>query len=250
VTDAYDPTVIDGETLDALLYDRLNPWGPGDAFYLGLVMEAERVLDIGCGTGTILRRARADGHSGRLAGLDPDSSMLDQARDSVAAEWLLATAAEAPWQSAFDLAIMSGNAFQFLLDDAAIRDSLTAIRRTLVDGGRFAFDTRNPAVREWRTWNPDHPYAVVDPLGARLRLHHETSEPDDAGVVTVKTVFQGPHWNRPLVASGSLRFISPADLDAHLEAAGLAVEERFGTWDRDAFDANESRSIITIARAA
>lgn len=247
---AYEPHELDGETLDSLLYDRLNPWGPSDAFYLGLTMGVERVLDVGCGTGTILRRARDEGHAGRLAGLDPDPAMLDQARDSVAAEWLLAPAAEAPWQGEFDLAVMSGNAFQFLLDDATIRGSLKAIRRALVDGGRFAFDTRNPALREWGTWTPDHPYTVVDPLDARLRIHHEASEPDQDGVVTVTTVFQGPHWDRPLVAEGALRFIEPEALDAHLEAAGFTVEDRYGDWYRAEFDTDSSTSIITIARAA
>src|SRR5690606_25694322 len=54
----------------ALLYDVLNPWGPGDAFYFDLVMDAPTVLDVGCGTGAILKRARAEGHTGRLVGLD------------------------------------------------------------------------------------------------------------------------------------------------------------------------------------
>lgn len=36
----------------AALYDSLNPWGPGDDFYLGLLRQAGSVLDIGCGTGS------------------------------------------------------------------------------------------------------------------------------------------------------------------------------------------------------
>lgn len=249
VTLHYDPAALDGETLDSLLYDRLNPWTRGDAFYLDLVMAADRVLDVGCGTGTILRRARAEGHTGRLTGLDPDPAMLDQARESDAAEWLLAPAAEAPWRGEFDLALMSGNAFQCLLDDATTAASLAAIRRSLAAGGHFAFDTRNPAAREWRDWNPEHPYEVTDPLDAVLRVHHEASEPDTEGVVAVKTVFQGPHWNEPLTASGALRFTDPDALDAHLRRAGFAVAERFGAWDRSAFDPASSPSIITVAKA-
>ena len=40
------------------LYDRLNPWGPSDDFYLSFVMAAPSVLDVGCGTGRLLHRAR------------------------------------------------------------------------------------------------------------------------------------------------------------------------------------------------
>jgi hypothetical protein len=33
----------------AVLHDVLYPWGPDDAFYLALVMEAGAVLDVGAG---------------------------------------------------------------------------------------------------------------------------------------------------------------------------------------------------------
>jgi SAM-dependent methyltransferase len=57
--------------------------GRGDfGFYLPLVMEAASVLDVGCGTGMLLRRARAEGHAGRLCGLDPAAAMLDVAREA------------------------------------------------------------------------------------------------------------------------------------------------------------------------
>lgn len=246
---AYDPRSLDGETLDALLYDHLNSWGGSDTFYLDFVMGAENVLDVGCGTGTILRRARSEGHTGRLCGLDPDPAMLDQARESDAAEWMLAPAAEAPWKGDFDLAIMSGNAFQCLLDDETTRTSLAAIRRALIDGGQFVFDTRNPAVGAWRTWNPEHPFEIVDPLGEPMRIYQEASEPDEHGVVALKAKFEAVYWDQPLVASCGLRFISTEALDRHLAATGFTVEHRFGTWDQTPFDPGTSHSIITAARA-
>ncbi len=249
VTIAYDPPSLDGETLDALLYDHLNHWGPSEGFYLEHVMSAATVLDIGCGTGTILRRARGEGHDGRLCGLDPDPAMLDQARASHAAEWLLAAAAEAPWNGEFDLAIMSGNAFQCLLDDRVTRESLTAVRRALTDGGRFVFDTRNPAATAWRTWNSGHPFEFVDPLGEPMRVHQKASEPDEHGVVTLETYFSASYWDRPLKASCGLRFIGPDHLDRHLDAAGFAVQQRYGAFDKTAFDPEASGSIITVATA-
>jgi SAM-dependent methyltransferase len=77
----------------AALYNTLNPWGPSDDFYLGLAMSSTRVLDVGCGTGTMLRRAREAGHSGRLVGIDPDAHALAIARRRTDVEWLAGTAA-------------------------------------------------------------------------------------------------------------------------------------------------------------
>jgi SAM-dependent methyltransferase len=117
--------------------------GPGDAFYLALVMDAASVLDVGCGRGALLHRARQAGHAGRLCGLDPDPAMLGVARRRrTDIEWVAGTAASMAFDGEFDLAIMTGHAFQVLVGDDEVRASLTAIRRALVDGGRFVFETR------------------------------------------------------------------------------------------------------------
>jgi SAM-dependent methyltransferase len=112
VTDWDDP---------AAWYEVLNPWGPSDQFYLDLVMSAASVLDVGCGTGRLLRQARDAGHTGRLCGLDPDPAMLDQAGTRTDVEWVLADAASAAWDREFALATMASHAFQMLVDDEALR---------------------------------------------------------------------------------------------------------------------------------
>jgi SAM-dependent methyltransferase len=101
----------------------LNPWGPSDDFYLDLVMSAGSVLDVGCGTGALLHRARDTGHTGWLCGLDPDPAMLDQARARSDIEWVLADAASAAWDREFDLAVMASHAFQELVGDGELRRS-------------------------------------------------------------------------------------------------------------------------------
>lgn len=74
----------------AALYDRFFPPERREdfAFYLPLVMSARSVLDVGCGTGALLRLAREAGHTGRLCGLDPAEGMLNQARRRSDIEWV------------------------------------------------------------------------------------------------------------------------------------------------------------------
>ena len=133
------------ETSLAALYDLFCPWDPrGDfGFYLPLVMQAASVLDVGCGTGMLLRRARAEGHAGRLCGLDPAAAMLDVAREAgEGVEWVLGDLSSASWNGEFDLIVMTGHAFQVLTGDEELRVALAAVRTALKRNGVFAFETR------------------------------------------------------------------------------------------------------------
>src|SRR5688572_26437428 len=107
-------------------------------------MDARSVLDVGCGTGALLHRARAEGHTGRLCGVDPDAASLNVGRRRADIEWVCATAASMTFAREFELAVMTGHGFQVLVTDEDVRESLAAISRALVAGGWFAFETRNP----------------------------------------------------------------------------------------------------------
>src|SRR3981081_2071370 len=96
----------------AALYDAFCPWKSRRDldFYLKLVMHATAVLDVGCGTGALLHRARETGHTGRLCGLDPAAGMLEQACKRSDIEWILGDLASVGWDREFDLVVMSGHA--------------------------------------------------------------------------------------------------------------------------------------------
>ncbi|KAA2266195.1 class I SAM-dependent methyltransferase [Solihabitans fulvus] len=205
----------------------------------------DRVLDVGCGTGTLLRLARDAGHTGRLCGLDPDPAMLDQARVRTDIEWVLGNAASASWDREFDLAVMSGHAFQVLITDDEVRSSLAAIRAALADGGRFAFETRHPQAREWEGWHGAS-FEQRNPDGDVVQVSYEVHEVS-GGVVRLTETLAGQWWDEPLAELGALRFLDPDTLGGFLDEAGFAVEQQFGDWDRSPITP-ASTEIITIAR--
>jgi SAM-dependent methyltransferase len=207
------------------------------------------VLDVGCGTGTILVRAREAGHTGRLAGVDPDRAALDLARAKCPdVEWREQTAAEMTWRAEFDLAIMSGHAFQVLVHDDDLRASLHAVRRALAEGGRFAFETRNPRARAWEQWTPSNASEVVDPAGLRLRVSHRVESVDGDVITFTETTANARDGTTLRVDRASLRFLDADALTAFLREAGFEVGERFGGWLREPLE-SDSREIVTVARA-
>ena len=214
-------------------------------FYLPLVMSAASVLDVGCGTGELLRLARQSGHAGRLCGLDPADAMLDQARKQGDVEWVLGDLSSVDWEREFDLIVMTGHAFQVLVEDDEIRDALGAIRSALTDDGRFVFETRNPEVREWENWVPENA-VTVEHGGKAVTMAHQVEQPMMGDVVSFTATFSSPSWDRPKVSRSTLRFLSEDNLGSFLASAGLLIEEQYGDWDRQPLT-SASPEIITVA---
>jgi SAM-dependent methyltransferase len=245
----------------AALYDLFCGWDPGgdSGFYLALVMAADSVLDVGCGTGLLLRRAREAGHAGRLCGLDPAAAMLDVARagrgiegrgvGGRGIEWVLGDLSSNRWDQEFQLVVMTGHAFQVLTGDQQLREALAAARGALLPGGRFAFETRNPVVRQWEEWVPANAVQVTDPAGAVVRMAHQVELPVRGDLVSFTTTYSTPAWERPRSSNSTLRFLDASALSSFLAGAGLEIEEQYGDWDGAPLGAG-SPEIITIARRA
>jgi ubiquinone/menaquinone biosynthesis C-methylase UbiE len=128
-------------------YDRLVAWTVRDArMKASLLMHAsvapgERVLDVGCGTGTLLLKLASHVHEARLAGVDADPEMLRQAETKAAAAGIVmdltpAWADALPFgDGAFDVVLSS--LFFHHLQPSDKRQSLREIWRILRPGGRM-----------------------------------------------------------------------------------------------------------------
>ncbi|MGH3281550.1 MAG: class I SAM-dependent methyltransferase, partial [Trebonia sp.] len=206
----------------AALYDALNPAGASTAFYLGLPgAPPARILDMGCGTGLLACELATRGYD--VTGADPAAAMLAVARGRPGGDqvrWIQASAAGLATGTRFDLVIMTGHVFQLLLEDRDIQAALGALARHLAPGGRLAFETRNPAVREWQNWNPRDTRQHVEAAGLAADVHYDIS--GVAGeLVTYETWFQFAGARDPVVVPDTLRFMDQARMAAFLAEAGL-----------------------------
>lgn len=233
----------------AALYDVFYPpeQRADFAFYFPMIMNARSVLDAGCGTGALLRMAREAGHGGRLCGLDPAGGMLNQARARSDIEWVQGTPAAAGWDREFDLVVMTGHAFQELVEDEEIRATLTAIRSALTDDGRFAFETRNALLRGWEQWATQYSDEVTGAGGVSFRCETAPWTEIAPGIVRGIGTYTSPSWDQPLVSSGVMRFVDAPTLSAFLREAGLAIEMQFGEFHGQPLT-DTSPEIVTIAR--
>ena len=132
-------------------YDLVNPWAKDSDFYLSLAGRRPcSVVDLGCATGTLCCALAERGHW--VTGVDPAAAMLAVARGKPHAEqveWVESSAQSYKSQQRFDLVVMTGHAFQILLTDADALAVLETMRGHLKEGGRVAFETRNPSVDWW-----------------------------------------------------------------------------------------------------
>lgn len=231
----------------AAVYDTLNPPGEDTRFYLDLAGEGPKaVLDMGCGTGRLACDLAARGH--RVTGADPGTAMLNIARNRPggdAVTWIETDAAGLSLDTRFDLVIMTGHVFQVFLDDDAVRAALRTLSRHLAPGGRIAFETRNPAVREWEEWTPEQTRERLEVPGiGAVDVHYDIASVSGA-FVTFETHFRFTA-NDHVVATSTLRFMDHRELAAFLAETGCTDVAWYGDWDRSSFRPT-SPEIIVIA---
>lgn len=247
------------------LYDPLDPDRTDLVAYLAMTEEfgARSVVDLGCGTGVLAMLMAEQGLE--VVGIDPslESLIVAQRNDPPArvisihgeersvplladrVTWIHGVAQDLP-DLQVDLVVCTGNAMQqAFLHDADWAELLGAVHRVLKPGGRFIFETRDPAVRAWEVWNPVESRDRFEVPGyGPITVWNEVTEVTESPItVTFRgtlvfeesgtTVISGPE---------TLRFREQDEITTHLTAAGFEVDDI-----RDAPD-RPDREWVFIAR--
>ncbi|MGL4198262.1 MAG: class I SAM-dependent methyltransferase [Allorhizobium sp.] len=233
----------------ARLYDAFNHHGEDGDFYENFAQSPSRVLDIGCGTGSMTQRLAKRGHM--VTGVDPADGMLQIARmkdGQGRVDWVQAAASEFSLPDRFDLAIMTGHVFQVFLDDTETFAALRNIHRHLKRGGTLILESRNPRVRAWEDWTEakTRECRVVDGVGP-VEVYYQIKDVE-AEHVTFDAVFSIEATGKTLISESRLRFAKVETIQSLLAAAGFHEVELLGWWDRTPYS-DTSPEIIALARA-
>jgi SAM-dependent methyltransferase len=228
----------------AEIYDLDNPWAQDTDFYLALAEAVpSRVLDLGCGTGTLCCALAQRGHT--VTGVDPAAPMLAIAASKPHAEkveWIQSRAEDYRSEDRFDLIVMMGHVFQILLTDEEVIAVLANMRRHLKPGGRAAFETRNPDIDWARVWGTHAPAEHTFPNGRVRETLQITSEVGE--LISFQQQFEFPDVT--VTSSSTLRFLSRIRSEELIVRSGLVTREVFGDWDRSPFEANQSLEMIFV----
>lgn len=230
-------------------YDLENGWAPDTEYCRALARDAKSVLDLGCGTG-LLASALSEGRA--VMGVDPAGAMLEVARarpggDKVA--WVEADARSFRSERRFDLILMTGHAFQCFLNDDDQRALLATIAHHLTPAGRFIFDSRNPALEEWREWVPADQRRLDHPRFGAVTAWNDVAHDPATGIVTYQTFYRIETSGQVLSAASQIRFTPKDVIAAHIAAAGLSVDQWLGDWQGGSWHA-DAKEIIPIGHRA
>jgi SAM-dependent methyltransferase len=211
------------QKLDALLALRLpalTAGGAGGGTDGALSARGLSVLDLGCGTGTLLCALRAAHANWRLAGIDASQQMLRCAAQKPGHETIVWTRARLPDALPFDDCFHVVGSFYDTLNHLPDLDTLAAVFRSVAavlrPGGLFVFDLTSPFGYH-ELWRHRLDFRVGDTV-VRSELDFDPGLQTGRADVTIS--HQGT--DRSFVLTQ--RCFAEGDVEAALAAAGFAPE--------------------------
>ncbi|MEW5542858.1 class I SAM-dependent methyltransferase [Streptomyces cyaneofuscatus] len=226
------------------IYDPLDPDRSDLDAYLRIARElrARRVLDIGCGTGVFALLLAGRGID--VIGIDPARASVDVARvkpGSARVRWICGDATALP-PLRVDLATMTANVAQEIVDPATWQKTLQGAHEALRPGGHLVFETRDPARRAWDEWTREHSYRVTHiPAAGTVESWVQLIDVSRP-LVTFRWTYVFAADGQVLTSDSTLRFRERDEVETDLVAHGYVVHDV-----RDAPD-RPGREFVFLAR--
>ncbi len=213
------------------LYDSDNAARDDHGYYRTLAdtVEANKILDFGCGTGLLTRALATPGRV--VIGVDPSATMLGYARRQRGAEavtWIDGDATAVEGAGDVDLVVSSGNTMMHLSPEA-----YPSVLTSLAEA------------RAWAHWNRSETYTEREIPSGHLREWLEVTEVNHGRVVfDAHNVFQD---GREAVYTSVLYFRTAEEITTDLERAGFVDIHVHGGWSNESV-AKDSSTLVFQAK--
>ncbi|MEU4550053.1 class I SAM-dependent methyltransferase [Nonomuraea dietziae] len=209
----------------AQIYDAFDGDRDDLTAYLDIVEElgAERVLDVGCGTGSLAVVLAERGRT--VVGVDPAEASLEVARSKVRTTnitWVHGDATSVPGLNA-DLALMTGNVAQVFLTDDDWTRTLQGIHAALRPRGHLVFETRRPERRAWEEWAADPARIILDVPGSGPVEQRREVTDVSLPLVSFRHTYTFLSDGAVLTSDSTLRFRGREEVESSLAVHGYRV---------------------------
>ena len=251
---------------DAALYDYEYRRRRADVtFYRELARRrgADRVLELGAGTGRITVPLARDGR--HVVALDQSAAMLGRLRDRIDRLAPAAAARITPVTGdlrtfsvggRFPLVIAAFNVLEHLYTRGEVTACLQRVAAHLAPGGAFAFDVQLPDLG-WLMRDPTKRWArtrFTDPTTGQAMYYSTNHDYDPVSQIALIRLYYEPADDPPgrdarrpaavRVVKLSQRKFFPAELEALVAGAGFRLTDRYGDFSFRPLDGSAESQVL------
>ncbi|MFD1888126.1 class I SAM-dependent methyltransferase [Paenibacillus wenxiniae] len=218
-------------------------------FYLDSAKEMPgTVLELACGTGLVTLPLAEAGIA--IVGVDIAEPMLAYARvkgQGLPAHFIQADARTFQSDQRFSLIYLTGNAFQAFLSDEDQLALLRTVHQHLQPGGRFIFETRNPAATDLSDEEESPWSTFTDQDGQLVQVSGSQTYDASRSIMHWVTYRTWPH--KRTISRIACRFTDHDALIELLTSNGFEIQHQYADWDRTPFVPSSDLMIMVCAKA-
>ncbi|PNW26921.1 class I SAM-dependent methyltransferase [Formosa algae] len=235
---------------DAQIYDGMNTNLADLNFYKSYLPKTKdaRILELCCGTGRLTIPIAQDGF--KISGVDITPSMLEQAKAKaeeahVNIDFIEADIRTLDLSEKFDFIFIPFNSIHHLYHNADVFQAFKAVKKHLKDDGLFVLDCFNPNIQ----------YIVEAEQTQHTIAEYKTKDGRDVVITQsmryeTKSQINRIAWHYYIngdfhsIQNLDMRLFFPQELDSYLEQHGFKILQKYGSFEKEAFDNHSEKQII------